>query len=82
MFDNVVCLAPMVRAGALPLRILCLDYGADLVWSEEIIDRKLSLCRRVENGILGTIDYVLNEKTIIFRTCSAEKGKVTHHLIQ
>jgi len=32
-------LAPMVRVGTLPMRLLALEYGADLVYSEEIIDR-------------------------------------------
>ena len=32
--------------------------GADYVFSEEIIDKKLISCVRVENPILGTIDYV------------------------
>lgn len=27
-------LAPMVRIGVLPMRLLCLKYGADLVYSE------------------------------------------------
>ena len=27
-------LAPMVRIGTLPTRLLCLKYGADLVYSE------------------------------------------------
>lgn len=34
-------LAPMVRVGTLPLRTMALRYGADWVWSPEIIDKKL-----------------------------------------
>lgn len=37
-----LCLAPMVRSGELPNRIMSLKYGADLVWSPEIVDRKLA----------------------------------------
>lgn len=33
-YVNKLILAPMVRAGTLPLRLLALDYGADLVYSE------------------------------------------------
>jgi tRNA-dihydrouridine synthase 2 len=40
-FRNKMMLAPMVRVGTLPFRLLCLDYGADFVYTEEIIDRKL-----------------------------------------
>jgi tRNA-dihydrouridine synthase 2 len=33
-FRNVNALAPMVRVGTLPTRLLSLDYGADIVYSE------------------------------------------------
>jgi tRNA-dihydrouridine synthase 2 len=32
-------LAPMVRSGELPSRLLALHYGADLVWGPETVDR-------------------------------------------
>ena len=51
-------LAPMVRASTTPLRTLALAYGADLVYSEELVDRSLSQTIRQVNPRLGTIDYV------------------------
>ena len=33
-FKNKHILAPMVRVGTLPMRLLALDYGADLVYTE------------------------------------------------
>lgn len=33
-YRNKLILAPMVRIGTLPTRLLALDYGADLVYSE------------------------------------------------
>lgn len=51
-------LAPMVRASTTPLRTLALEYGADLVYTEEFVDRSLSQTIRQENPTLGTIDYV------------------------
>lgn len=33
-YANKLILAPMVRIGTLPLRLLALDYGADIVYSE------------------------------------------------
>ena len=33
-YSNKVILAPMVRAGRLPMRLLALQYGADIVYSE------------------------------------------------
>lgn len=33
-YSNKVILSPMVRAGRLPLRLLALQYGADIVFCE------------------------------------------------
>ena len=33
-------LAPMVRVNTFPTRLLAAEYGADIVYSEELIDRK------------------------------------------
>lgn len=33
-YSNKVILAPMVRIGTLPTRLLALKYGADIVYSE------------------------------------------------
>lgn len=41
----------MVRVGTLPVRLLALRYGADIVYSEEIIDWKLLKCYREVNGM-------------------------------
>ncbi|TKS73801.1 tRNA-dihydrouridine(20) synthase [NAD(P)+]-like [Collichthys lucidus] len=49
-FRNITALAPMVRVGTLPMRLLALDYGADLVYCEELIDIKMAQCHRVVNG--------------------------------
>ena len=49
-YTNKIILAPMVRVGTLPMRLLAVDYGADLVYTEEIIDFKLSKSQRIKNG--------------------------------
>lgn len=49
-YRNKVMLAPMVRIGTLPTRLLALDYGAGVVYGEEIIDFKIMRCKRLENG--------------------------------
>lgn len=49
-YDNKIILAPMVRVGTLPMRLLAVDYGADLVYSEELIDWKFLRSIRRENG--------------------------------
>lgn len=48
----------MVRVGNLSFRALCLRYGADLVWSEELIAQRLARCTRRVNERLGTIDFI------------------------
>ena len=40
----------MVRVGTLPTRLLALEYGADIVYTEELIDWKLLRCHRRVNG--------------------------------
>ncbi|CAI2292642.1 unnamed protein product [Caenorhabditis sp. 36 PRJEB53466] len=64
----------MVRAGRTPLRLLCLQYGADLCYTEEIVDQKLLGSTRILNNVLGTIDY-RNGDDIILRIAPEEKGK-------
>lgn len=49
-YENKLILAPMVRVGTLPMRLLALSYGADLVYTEEIIDWKLAKSERRING--------------------------------
>jgi len=34
LFTSKTILAPMVKAGRTPLRVLALEYGADLVYTE------------------------------------------------
>jgi tRNA-dihydrouridine synthase 2 len=78
--DNpALILAPMVRAGTLPLRLLALHYGARTTFSEELIAKKLMGCVRVENKTMGTIDFVSNSHhnrdTLVYQTCPLEAGR-------
>jgi len=61
-------LAPMVRASTTPLRTLALEYGADLVYTEELIDRSIRETVRQENSVLGTIDYVKDTSQLSKKT--------------
>lgn len=49
-YKDKIILAPMVRVGTLPMRLLALRYGADIVYSEEIIDFKFLRSYRHVNG--------------------------------
>eukprot|EP00038_Savillea_parva_P015609 m.14523 g.14523 ORF g.14523 m.14523 type:complete len:511 (-) comp3160_c0_seq1:149-1681(-) len=76
MYASKVMLAPMVRIGTLPSRLLALRYGADLVYTEELIDHKLVGCSRVENKLLSTVDFVMPNGKVVLRTCSEERDRV------
>jgi tRNA-dihydrouridine synthase 2 len=71
-------MAPMVRVGTLPMRLLALEFGADLVYTEELIDYKLMKCKKVFNKVLNTVDFVDESEgdNVVFRTCEKEKEKV------
>eukprot|EP00596_Hydrurales_sp_CCMP1899_P006875 CAMPEP_0119051694 /NCGR_PEP_ID=MMETSP1177-20130426/73236_1 /TAXON_ID=2985 /ORGANISM="Ochromonas sp, Strain CCMP1899" /LENGTH=401 /DNA_ID=CAMNT_0007031003 /DNA_START=254 /DNA_END=1459 /DNA_ORIENTATION=+ len=66
----------MVRAGSLPLRALSLKYEADLVWSEEIMDRKIISARRIDNEELKTVDFVIDKTVILRISPEIECGKL------
>ncbi|CAL8092722.1 unnamed protein product [Orchesella dallaii] len=76
-YDNKVILGPMVRIGTLAFRLLSLRYGADLVYSEEIIDWRLLRSKRMVNEEMGIIEYIdESDGTTIFSTCEEEKSRV------
>ncbi|KAG6454040.1 hypothetical protein O3G_MSEX008486 [Manduca sexta] len=80
-YENKLILAPMVRIGTLPMRLLALRYGADIVYTEELIDWKLLRSKRRYNDILNTVDFIdQTDGTIVFRTCAEEKEKVVLQL--
>ncbi|KAI1003403.1 hypothetical protein K3495_g4805 [Podosphaera aphanis] len=56
-YRGKIVLAPMVRSGELPSRLLALHYGADLVWGPETVDRSLIGTTRRVNQLLHTIDF-------------------------
>ena len=77
--SNANVLAPMVRLGTLPLRLLSLERGAALVYTEEIIDAKLANAQRTVDSRLGTVDWRIGSG-IILRTCQAEHNKLVVQL--
>ncbi|KAF9892898.1 hypothetical protein FE257_000490 [Aspergillus nanangensis] len=87
-YRGKVVLAPMVRSGELPSRLLALKYGADLVWGPETIDRALVGASRRVNPRNGTIEFTrvpsnggrpdkpLHESIIYRLDPQREKGKL------
>ncbi|KAN0065697.1 tRNA-dihydrouridine synthase 2 [Thecaphora frezii] len=56
-YENGIFLGPMVRIGTLPTRLLSLEYGADLVWGPEIVDRGIIGTERKVDPATGVIEY-------------------------
>ncbi|KAJ3331663.1 hypothetical protein HDU76_002578 [Blyttiomyces sp. JEL0837] len=80
-YRGALILAPMVRVGTLPMRMLALKYGADIVYSPETIDRRLVRSERVENPITGTVDFVdVKDGTLNLRLHPAEKSRLVVQL--
>eukprot|EP00045_Choanoeca_perplexa_P014794 m.176333 g.176333 ORF g.176333 m.176333 type:complete len:528 (-) comp16798_c0_seq5:861-2444(-) len=80
-YSNKVMLAPMVRGGTLPTRLLALKYGAQVVYGEELIDFRMLECERVVNPVLDTIDFISKaDHSVAFRTCAAEKDAVVFQM--
>ena len=76
-YRGKMILAPMVKIGTLPFRLLCLSYGADLVYTEEIIDWRILRSERRENEALDTVDYVdKTDDTLVLRVSPQERGKL------
>lgn len=80
-YENKMILAPMVKIGTLPTRLLAIDYGADIVYTEEIIDFRLLRSTRIENELLETIDYIdETDETLVLRLCP--KREAGHLVLQ
>ena len=73
-------LAPMVRLGTLPLRLLALERGAALVYSEEIVDTKLAQATRTVHAQSGTVEWRLPCGAVLLSTCAAERGRLVVQL--
>jgi len=78
-YRNKIVLAPMVRIGELPTRLLALKYGADLVWGPETIDRAILGCTRQINGKTGCIEYIKSGK-VVYRIHPTEQGRLVYQM--
>lgn len=86
-YRNKVVLAPMVRSGELPSRLLALKYGADLVWGPETVDMSMIGTTKRFNPITSTIDFTrlpsysskvpppFQKESLIYRLHPALEGK-------
>lgn len=75
--QDKLILAPMVRIGTTPFRVLALRNGADLVFTEELIANKLANTQRVYNELLDTIDYVSEKDgNVVLRITKEERDRL------
>merc|ERR1711977_777654 len=56
-YRGKIVLAPMVRSGELPSRLMALKYGADLVWGPETVDRAMIGTEQKVNTRTGCIEW-------------------------
>lgn len=65
-YCNKVILAPMVRQNSLPMRLLALRYGADLIYGPELIDVTVLMCKRKVNGMAR--NEIISKNLIVYCT--------------
>lgn len=58
-YSNKLILAPMVRIGTLPTRLLALKYGADIVYSEVSIKLEQCLPKSLSHTHPHTQTYII-----------------------
>jgi len=75
-YEDKLILAPMVRVGTLPFRLLAAECGADVTYSEELVALKLMKSVRVVNEARKTIDFVAPDKSIVYQTSQEDKNNV------
>ncbi|KAK5581409.1 hypothetical protein RB653_001441 [Dictyostelium firmibasis] len=75
-YYNKKIMAPMVRVGTYPMRLLAYNYGCDIAYSEELIDLKLMKSTRHVNEKLKTIDFIAKDKTLCYRTSEKDVNNV------
>ncbi|NXN08832.1 DUS2L synthase, partial [Indicator maculatus] len=79
-FRGKKILAPMVRVGTLPMRLLALDYGADIVYLIRLMCLHwylIFVCFSFPIEVLETVDFVAPNERVVFRTCERER----HHVV-
>ncbi|KAM0788082.1 hypothetical protein ACM66B_001252 [Microbotryomycetes sp. NB124-2] len=78
-YNKGLHLAPMVRIGTLPVRLVALDNGASIVWGPEIVDKAIIGAERVVDPSSGTIKYMKNNRQV-WETHPIEKSRLIFQL--
>eukprot|EP01128_Nolandella_sp_AFSM9_P005997 TRINITY_DN300_c1_g1_i1.p1 TRINITY_DN300_c1_g1~~TRINITY_DN300_c1_g1_i1.p1 ORF type:complete len:477 (-),score=109.31 TRINITY_DN300_c1_g1_i1:64-1359(-) len=67
-YRNKTILAPMVRVGTLPMRLLAHRYGCDITYGEEIIDLAMREASIQVDEALATVNVVQKNGKVIWST--------------
>ena len=79
-YRGKVVLAPMVRSGELPSRLLALKYGADLVWGPETVDKSMIGTTSHINPYTGTLDFTRLSSNAANRTLDDRRESIIYRL--
>jgi tRNA-dihydrouridine synthase 2 len=79
-YRGKVVLAPMVRSGELPTRLLALKYGADLVWGPETIDKSMIGTDVRECPRTGTVVFTRTPSNVMKQPEEERKESVLYRL--
>ena len=79
-YRGKVVLAPMVRSGELPSRLLALKYGADLVWGPETVDKSMIGTTSHINPYTGTLDFTRLSSNVANRTPDEKRESIIYRL--
>lgn len=75
-YEDKLILAPMVRVGTLPFRLLAAECGADITYSEELVALKLMKAIRVVNDVKRTIDFIAPDKSVVYQTSQDDNNNI------
>lgn len=80
-YRGKIVLAPMVRSGELPSRLLALKYGADLVWGPETVDRSMIGTTRRVNPVTSTIEFTrMSSNTLQIMPPSSRRESIIYRI--
>lgn len=82
LFGNSFIAGPMVRGSSHVFRMACLSHGADVVYSQGLVDIKLADSqRRDENGHTVFFSESNGHSEVVFRTCADERNCLILQLV-
>ena len=77
LYTDTLIAGPMVRGSSHIFRLSCLNYGADVVYTQALVDLALiNSTKKVENDHVVLYSQSNGHESIIFETCDTEKGKL------